>query len=384
MSNKQLVFLFAASVPVMLIGNGLLPLLPVYSASLGAAPISVGLLLAVSYLALVLGSLAAGWLSSRFHRRTLIMTLGGVAVIPAVWLMGRVTSPWQLMALTAFVWYLGGQGLALINIVASMFAGPHERGRVFGILAMTQGVGAVLGGFTIGGIADRWGYSTLFTVLAMVSISTAVLPFFIEDKPEAAHSGSSGKQASTPLGMAFYMVVLASCMVGMMSAAGRFGTSVRMDELKFLLAAITGTAAIGGVVSIVATPLVGRLSDRFGRRLLLACTYVAGGAGLLMLSASSALWHFWLSVTLLSIMSYAGAALGAALITDLVPPEAVDKGMSLFSAAPYLGSIIGYMVTGLLSDQLGMPPTLMIFSAIGVAAIAALSFARPRRVLQPA
>ncbi len=378
MSRKQLILLFLCNVHPMVMGNGLLPLLPVYSARLGATTVSTGVLLSVTYVALVVGSLAAGWLSSRFQQRRLVCVLSSGITVPIIWLMGHISSPLQLMILTALAWCMGGMGLAALSILGGLFAEKHERGRVFGILAMAQGVGAVLGGLTIGAVADRWGYPGLFLFLAITGIMTPTLSLFLQDKPAVPRRLASDGHRASPFGTPFYLVVLSGGIIGVLSAAGRFGTSVAMDDLHFLSIAITSTAAIAGVLSLILAPLLGRLSDRFNRKLLLALCYVAGTCGLVVLSMSSALWQFWVAVSLLSVQSYAGAGLGAALITDLVPANGMDKALSLFSAVPYIGNILGFAVTGVLINGLGLSAALVLCSALGLAAIGVLGFVRPQ------
>jgi hypothetical protein len=51
MSKKQLFALFVCSLVPYVVGNGLLPLLPVYAAHLGAESAEAGYYLSISYLA---------------------------------------------------------------------------------------------------------------------------------------------------------------------------------------------------------------------------------------------------------------------------------------------------------------------------------------------
>ncbi len=55
-NRKQLAALFICSLVPWVVGNGLLPLLPVYAVKLGADSTVAGLYLAFSYLAIALGS----------------------------------------------------------------------------------------------------------------------------------------------------------------------------------------------------------------------------------------------------------------------------------------------------------------------------------------
>jgi MFS family permease len=77
-SRKQLIALFLCSIVPWTVGNGLVPLLPVYATSLGAAPGVAGAYMGISYLALALGALSAGRLSERLGRRKLPLIVAGV------------------------------------------------------------------------------------------------------------------------------------------------------------------------------------------------------------------------------------------------------------------------------------------------------------------
>jgi hypothetical protein len=65
-------------------------------------------------------------------------------------------------------------GLTLISIPAGLGAERAKRGRVFGILAMTNGFGALLGGLTIGPMVEQRGYATMFAALSL-SLSVWVI-----------------------------------------------------------------------------------------------------------------------------------------------------------------------------------------------------------------
>jgi MFS family permease len=374
MSKKQLFALFLCILVIWVVGNGTLPLLPVYAAQLGAEPAVTGYYLSFSYLALAVGTLVGGWLSDRFQRRKALLIAVGVVAMPGIWLMGRAANIWQLAALTATGCFLFGVGITLIRILAGLFAGETERGRVFGILALASPLGALAGGLATGPMADRWGYPTMFAVLFLFLGLWPLTGLLVEDKEVARiRRGEASTVEERPgLGGGFALLLLASLAATVANFVSLLGRSLAMDDLGFVAAAISGTAAVGGAVALPLPPLVGWLSDRVGRKRFLALCYLAGAAGLSVLAASVFLWHFWVAASLLSVSVSVNNAVGSALVTDLVPQESLGRGMSLFGATPWVGGIIGYAGAGHAIQNLGMTPTFIVGAFLPLIAIVLL------------
>ena len=379
MSKKQILALFVCSLVPWTVGNGLVPLLPVYATQLGADPAAAGYYLAFSYFALAVGAVAAGWLSDRLGRRKMPLIVAGLAGVPIAWLIGRVGDIWGLSVLTAVLWFCGGLGLALIGILTGLSAGDDERGKVFGILSLTTGLGALIGGLTTGFIVDRWGFPTMFTAVAVFLILWPLAGIFLTEK-EVERVQGEGRLAKerSRLGRSYHFLFAASLVASVASFIIVLGRSLLMSDLGFGAMAIASTGAVGGIVAMPLPLLMGWLSDRTGRKIFLYLGYLAGIASLSVLAISTSLWHFCIVLVLQTIFMTVSATVGNALVTDLLPQESLGRGLSLFGATGWIGGVLGFAGAGYALQSLGTLPTFIIGICLTLIAIVLLIPIRSR------
>jgi MFS family permease len=378
--KTDLLTVFLCSLVPWTIGNGLTPLLPVYAAQLEASPTLAGCQLSLSYLALAAGTVSAGWLSDRLRRRKALIIAGGVVGTPALWLMAQVSNIWAL-ALASAVWYFwAGIGITLISILAGLLAEKDARGKVFGILALNSGLGSLIGGLAMGPIADRWGYQTMFLVLSLFCLLWPAIALFLKDDVEA-QAESADARADGPaigLGQSFYLLFLASLTATLGGYVFIMGRSLVMDGLGFGATDISITSAISEVPILPLPLLLGWLSDRLGRKKFLLLGFVSATAGLLGLTVSTSLWHFWLTSTLITV-SFITGAVGTALVTDLVPRGALGRGLALFGATNWIAGILGCAGAGYAVQHLGQVQTMVAGAFLPLVAVVLLIATRRGR-----
>src|SRR6266545_4363837 len=384
MKNKQLSILFLTNFAVFFIGMGLLPLLPLYAAQFGATPTGSGLYLASTYTAIALGTVLTGWLSDRLPLRQLSIS-AGLAGLPALVLLGQAVALWQVVVLTAVVWFCGGIGLALVSILISLYADGSTRGRSFGLMFLARPLAGVIGGVTCGQVVGWQGYPFMFAALGLVWASwpVAALLGMEEQRPRAdspAPAAAVG-ESYTRIGGRFYLVLLAALLSSTPVYVGRLMTSLSMQTFQFSPGAVASTAVVGGLVTLPITPLIGILSDRLGRRRLLVVSYALAAGGVVLLSMASQLWHFWLETALLFVATTANGSVATALATDVLPRDALRRGMSWLNSMTWVAGIIGFAGTGYLTDTLGAAATCLIAALLAVAAAGLLVW-RPRRVAE--
>ena len=370
MSKKQLISLFLCSLVPWTVGSGLMPILPVYATKMGAGPALIGYYLGFTFLSMAIGQIIAGWLSDKLQRRKTILIATGIAFIPAVWLMGTASNIWQLAVLTTTAWVLGGMQIALVNILTGLFAEENQRGKIFGILRLTVGLGMLIGGLISGPIVDLWGYPTMFKVFALFSVILPLSGVLLEDRVVAKIPTDklSPEKGRTRLTGAIFFLVIAVTISQVSRHAGNMGRSLIMNERGFATAAISSTAAVTGAISLPFYLLLGWLSDRVSRKHLIGLCYFAYSVGMLVLAFSVSLWQFYIFSALMAFISVSNSV-GSALVTDLVPQESLGRGMSLFQAASSAAGIIGFSCAGYAFQNLGMTSSIIIFAFLPLLAI---------------
>ena len=138
------------------------------------------------------------------------------------------------------------------------------------------------------------------------------------------------------------------------------------------------------VAAAVATPVVGRLGDIFGKRRLLVVALIAFGAGSVVAALSAQLW----GVVAGRVIQGVGGGifpLCFAIIRDEFPRDRVARGVGLMSAVVGIGGGLGLVLGGLLVDYASYRWIFWLGAVMaGVAAVATHVFVPESPVRTPA
>jgi MFS transporter, DHA1 family, tetracycline resistance protein len=144
---------------------------------------------------------------------------------------------------------------------------------------------------------------------------------------------------------------------------------------------VASMLACYSVAQFFCSPLLGRLSDRVGRRPVLLVSLVASAAAYLWLGLADAAWMLFAA----RLVAGAGAgniAAAQAYIADVTPPEGRAKGMGMIGAAFGLGFTLGPGLGGLAAQ---LDPAAPAFIAAALSATAcAIAYFRLQESLPPA
>lgn len=139
------------------------------------------------------------------------------------------------------------------------------------------------------------------------------------------------------------------------------------------------TISVFAGAAIIARPVLGRLADRYGRRvLLIGGSLLAGVAGL----ASSQITEFWQLLVLRGVTGVGEAAVfvgAATLIADLSPAHRRAEGASYFSVAVFGGIGVGPIIGEMVLDDTRFEQAFLVAGCFALVAAVVALFA-PARV----
>jgi multidrug resistance protein len=144
--------------------------------------------------------------------------------------------------------------------------------------------------------------------------------------------------------------------------------------------------SIYAVCQLVSGPLLGRISDRIGRKPLLLLSQAGTFVGLLVMASAGSLWVLYLA-RIIDGATAGNLSLAQAYISDNTTPENRAKSFGLIGIAFGLGFFLGPSVTGYLA-QYGLRAPIYAAAALSLTSIvctaALLPHQQPARRAEPA
>lgn len=373
LKNKQILALFASSFAVLFTGMGLFPILPLFAARFDASNSTTGMYFAIIYAANSLGPVVTGLLIARFTKKALFIA-GGLVGLPGLVGLALAQNFTQVVVFTSLVWFAGGVLLSLVSILTGLYTNEQNRGKAFSLMAMVGPLGSLVGGAAVGQLIAWQGYSMMFSALAVEWMAIPLIGWLFLKEDPRGKGLSNGAKVSTQSGErvgfgAGFLPVVSMAFLGSIAVnVSRFGSSLSMNAQHFSPEAVSSVAMISGLIAIPATLAIGAISDRLGRKHFLFASYLFAMSGSFILIGAVQLWQFWLASILHMLAYSASGAMTQALTAEVVPSQAVSKGLSYLSTLGSVASILCFAAGGVLYDLLGMP---VIFLGAAVMALAA-------------
>jgi multidrug resistance protein len=364
--NQTLITICIAEM-IYMIGMGFVsPILPKFVQSLGVSPAligtTVGLLFTVYGIARAVMDIPAGRLSQRFGRRPLLI-FGPVLMSLSALGCGLATQYWQLILFRL----LQGFGSAAFSVTAIISIGEistsYNRGQYMSIYFASFLIGSSLGPTFGGFLGEYFGYRVPFFCFAGLALLAAFWGYrrIPETKgllaiPEDIDNPSNLPKNTWFSNLNFWLV----CLVTMFTLVSVIGNQLTLvpilgyERLKLSEGQVGLTLTLVAAMQLILALLAGRLSDRFGRKIIIVPGGIISVLGLLMFTQSYSYGFLLLSALVLGIGRGFGGPIPAAYVADIAPKGSYESFMSVYRTANDIGFVIGAIFLGWLKDIYGL------------------------------
>ena len=353
------------------------PVLPLFAAHLGSTPAEIGWIVVASTIPGILISFPAGTIADAFgKRRVIIASLVVFATAPFLYLL--VAEAWQLMA----VRFYHGFATAIFGTVASAALAerfPERRAAMLSTFSSVTIVGRSVAPFLGGFLISVANFHSVFVACAVSGVLAFLVGVMLPSETRDGHGGKPGFPrffVALRLVLGNHAIVLTSIV-----EAAQFLVFGAVEAFLALYAASVGIPAweIGIILGIqlvsvvVIKPLMGTLSDRWGRRAVIL-------PGLLIALISVGLLPLGKDVFVLSLLSLlygigfaTVTSSTSALVADLTKHGQYGSSIGVLRTIMDIGQTIGPVLTGTLVGLWSYGVAFPVLAA--VLALSALVFA---------
>ena len=310
---------------------------------------------AVAYLMRPLGAIFFGHIGDRYGRRTTLLlsvalmsaAMLAIGLLPTRAQIGPVAGLLLLLLRCVMGFAVGGE---YTGVVAYLLEGsrPERRGLVTSLAAAASEVGALLAvgisAITVSAVTstdlDRWGWRIPFLVGAGIATSVWIARSWMHESPDFHRQRAEGTVPRNPLK---HSVTQHRAGIARSFAISALGSITYYVGITYVPAFLTTAGKLGeadslwlstaaAVLVILVTPLVGALSDRFGRKpALIALCGLSAILPITMFSLMARGSHpeALAGAAILAMVAGGVSAVGAVATAEQFPGEGRLSGLAL-------------------------------------------------------
>jgi MFS family permease len=342
--------------------------LPLYFQSHGLTTAEVGFIMSVSGFAGLFSGVVAGKLSDTIGRKPVIVCglLGYSIPWIMIWLLKNTIFYYIALIIEGFT--LQMFFTAIFAFIADIFP-PEQRGTAMGVWQSLFGIGMTIGQvFSVGFVYALFGPDLYFILMTLLHIAAGLVVFLFIKEPKIKHEQLNGvvkRPANIPQRSErsslrlprFSRSVIAYMASSILGSVGQTMIlpifSIFLLNLGISIAEMSVIYSAASVVNIVAPAIFGRLSDKFGRKKLLASLIVLSGiTSLLYVLAKT--FPLILTVRILAALALSATTpIGIAFLTELLPLSKQGFGIGFYRAFAGGGGTVWGAVGGVLVGYYG-------------------------------
>jgi MFS family permease len=345
------------------------PTFPLYIISLGGTPFKVGLVIACfAVTSVVFRPLIGGWADKWSETRVLICGLLLLSLAVFFCFIPFAEATMFANALRGLGWAgLSAAGYSLLALSAP----AQRRGEASGYYSGVQASGTILLPAVALWLIDAplGGFRIVFVVaIALAAIGAGAGTLLARHAPKPTHNRQSF--SSEPWWREILNVLDREIILASVLSFGSHITFPAVASFLVLYAREIGIAKIGwfyvasGATSLLARPMLGKVSDRMGRRRALLACFMFQAVALMALAFAANLIGLILPGMLYMVGLAMASATTLAIAMEQAKPERRGRAMATFSVALPLSNGVGALICGSLVESFGFFWMYLIASCI--------------------
>lgn len=367
----------------------IIPVLPMFLLSIGATGLLIGIIEGAAETTASLLKVVSGWYSDRVRKRKPFILAGYGSSALAKPLLVLATTPWHVLAIRLTERVGKGVRSAPRDALIADSTEPRCMGIAYGFHKAMDSFGALLGVialiavvFAIGASLDvglqEKDYRVVFAVAALPAlVAVAVILLFVRDvRREAAPQRASFVSGMRGLGGRFKLLMIVVMVFYIAEVNVAFFILKAIEEGFSDLVAIL-LYALFNLTFFMMPITFGKISDRTGRKPVIALSFGLYIVTCLVMAAAVNWWMLMLGFGMLGVYKAASEGVFKAYVVDVVPDGLRGSALGAFHTGVGLVMLPGGVIAGLLWDWQGSAVTFLYGAALALVSTVLLAMIGP-------